>query len=370
MKAIVHVVEATATGTLSMVCASVNLLADAGFPVHVIYSPRPETPADLQTMFRGSVALHPLPMSGAAAIPAIIALRKLLRQIQPDIIHLHSSFAGFIGRISAIALSRTTRIFYSPHCISMMRQDINLRRYLYAALERAACVTPCTYLACSRSEQEAITRWVGTGSLLLENAVDAIKAAGAAPPCTENQTSGSASTIVTAGGVRPQKDPLLFAEIASRCLQMGIKAQFVWVGDGDPGLVSALREAGVFVTGWKTRSAIYELLASSTLFLSTSRWEGLPVSVIEAMASQTPVLANRCAGNVDVIDHGRTGMLFDDATGATDLIQRIINDEASLSRIAKAALSESRDRFSMHNFGISLFSAYGLPLANSTQAIR
>lgn len=360
MKVVVHVVEATATGTLSMVCASANLLVDAGLQVHVVYSPRPETPVSLKEMFRGSVTLHAMSLSGLAAAPATLQLRRLLLEIRPDVIHLHSSFAGFVGRVSAFALPFRTRIFYSPHCISMMRQDITLRRYGFAMLERVACITDCTYLACSVSEKNEIRKWLGKDALLLENAVDFAFSEGAPDPLHASTTTVLALTIVTVGGVRAQKDPWLFAEIARGCQHRDLPVEFLWIGDGDAALASELRSAGVTVTGWKPRQQISGQLRSSALYLSTARWEGLPVSVIEAMACGVPVLATRCAGNVDVIDHNRTGLLFDGATEALDLIDRIIRNELALHALAHAAIAEARSRFSIERFAAGLLAAYGL----------
>lgn len=368
MNVVVHVVEATATGTLSMVCASSNLLADAGLQVHVVYSPRPETPARLVDMFRGSVILHAIPMSGLAAIPAVSQLRQLLLSIRPDVIHLHSSFAGFLGRISAFALPIRARIFYSPHCISMMRRDINLRRYVFAMLERLACITHCTYLACSISEKDEIRRWLGKDARLLENAVDL---AFSEVPSSERDASRPVTqtlTIVTVGGVRAQKDPSLFAEIARTCQHSGLPVEFVWIGDGDDASVSILRGAGVTVTGWKPRQQITELLRSSALYLSTSRWEGLPVSIIEAMACGVPVLATRCTGNVDVVDHDRTGLLFDSAAEAVHIIGRLATNELALHTLADAAAAEARCRFSIERFAVGLLAAYGMSKSVQTAA--
>jgi glycosyltransferase involved in cell wall biosynthesis len=360
MTVVVHVVEATATGTLSMVCICANLQADLGLDVHVVYSPRPETPADLKEMFRGSVKLHALNMSGPAAIRAAWKLRRTLLPIRPDVFHLHSSFAGFIGRISALALPFRTRIFYSPHCISMMRRDINLRRYAYAMLERLACITDCTYLACSVSEQIQIRKWLGKDALLLENAIDFP----ISQPVSERMHASAGAvpvlSIVTVGGIRAQKSPQLFAEIARGCRRRNLRIELVWIGDGDEALVSELRDAGVTVTGWKPKQQIAGLLRSSSLYLSTARWEGLPVSIIEAMACGVPVLATRCAGNVDVIDHNRTGLLFDHANEAIDIIERMASGEQDLHAIAQTATAEARSRFSIERFTANLFAAYGI----------
>jgi glycosyltransferase involved in cell wall biosynthesis len=358
MKTIVHVVEATATGTLSMVCTAANALAKQGNTVHVVYSLRPETPNNLAQMFHPSVILHKLQMNGAAGIRSIPVLRKLLLRINPDIVHMHSSFAGFLGRIATIGILPDAKLFYSPHCISMMREDIHYKKYIFAALERLANLRACTYLACSESESKAIEHWVGADAPVLENAVDMPRSYSQDMVTATATKEGSPFTIITVGGIRPQKNPTLFSQICMKCKQMGINVRFMWVGDGDSDLVHQLENAGVEVTGWKTKEEITGLLARSNVYLSTSRWEGMPVSVIEAMASGTLVLATRCAGNVDVVEHRLTGLLFQTPDEACGLICAMVDGRISAYAIITYALNQSKNRFSLQRFSDQINKIY------------
>lgn len=364
---IVHVVEATATGTLSMVCASANLLAERGHHVHVVYSRRPETPSNLESLFHPNIVLRCIPMNGGSIGTAIFRLHSLLRQVNPEIVHLHSSFAGFMGRAASIGLPVRPRLFYSPHCISVMRRDINFKRYIFALLERVANLRTCTYLACSESERRAISDWVGAQSLVVENAIEWVgndrRRLAAA-----DQAKANPLVVISVGGVRHQKDPALMAEIARKCRDSGLNYRFVWVGNGDDKLVSLLVDAGVEVTGWLDKPQVSDLLASSDIYISTAQWEGLPVAVIEAMSSGLLVMATRCAGNVDAIDHGRTGLLFGDASDALALLQEIAGNRVQYSSICEAGMKEAGSRFSIKQFSERLIEAYSLSVATSKHA--
>src|SRR5690606_7980887 len=96
--------------------------------------------------------------------------------------------------------------------------------------------------------------------------------------------------------------------------------EFLWIGDGDGTSVQELRRSGVTVTGWQDRADIAAILGNALLYLSTSRWEGMPVAIIEAMLAGTPVLARRCAGIIDVVEVGTNGQLFDNCEEATACI--------------------------------------------------
>lgn len=356
MRTIVHIVEATATGTLSMVCTSANLFANEGHSVHVIYSPRSETPEHLAQLFHSTIVLHEIKMDSRSAIFSIWQLRQLLKQLSPDIVHLHSSIAGFVGRIATAGTLFKSKLFYSPHCISMMRKDIRLKRYLFAALERIASLRKCQYVACSYSEKMAIQHWVGVDSIVLENAVN-VKA----PPNTKSIFDTSETQILriaTVGGIRMQKNPLLFAEISKICNQNGIAAHFTWIGDGDAAYIQSLNEAGVEVTGWVGKQEVEDKLGEADVYISTSEWEGMPVALIEAMAIGLFVIATRCAGNSDVIIDQATGRLFDTAEEAYEIIKSLKSNHTCKDRIVKQASLQAATRFSVDRYSLELHQIY------------
>jgi glycosyltransferase EpsD len=79
------------------------------------------------------------------------------------------------------------------------------------------------------------------------------------------------------------------------------------------------------------RNDIKELLWASDLFVFPSLQEGLPVALMEAMAAGLPIVCSRIRGNVDLIQDGKGGYLFDphDIEGCTQKIWRIVKDDCS-----------------------------------------
>ncbi|AOJ50048.1 glycosyltransferase [Burkholderia thailandensis] len=359
---IVQILESSATGTLSMVCLIANRLARDGHDVHVVYSLRPDTPADFHALFDATVKLRHIQMKGVPLLPMLLELRRTLVGIGPDIVHLHSSFAGFLGRIASLFALRGAALFYSPHCISFMRRDISaLKRSAFVALERIACVKRCLYIACSASEREAVRAHLRRPAVVIENAVGAMPERDAGEP---EDARGPVLRIVTVGGIRVQKNPQLFAEIARRL--RGSRMRFTWIGDGDAALKAQLRDAGVEVAGWLGRAEVAARLRRMDVYLSTSSWEGMPVSVIEAMLLGLPVVASACAGNVDVIRHLQTGAIFRGADDAVELLASIDRDAALRARLATAASKEARERFGEARFFRQLTLVYASRLARAS----
>ncbi|CAJ2792782.1 glycoside hydrolase family protein [Burkholderia pseudomallei] len=351
---IVQVLESSATGTLSMVCLIANRLAREGHDVHVVYSLRPDTPANFHALFDATVKLRHIQMKGVPLLPMLLELRRTLVGIGPDVVHLHSSFAGFLGRIGTLFALREAAFFYSPHCISFMRRDISaFKRAAFVALERIACAKRCLYVACSDSERDAVRVHLRQPVVVVENAVGAMPAPAAAESDSAHET---VLRIVTVGGIRVQKNPRLFAEIARRLC--GSRVRFAWIGDGDAALKAELRDAGVEVAGWLGRGEVLARLRRTDVYLSTSSWEGMPVSVIEAMLLGLPVVASACAGNVDVVRHLQTGAIFRGADDAVELLASLERDAALRARLAHAARQEARERFGEARFFRQLARVY------------
>jgi glycosyltransferase involved in cell wall biosynthesis len=249
---IVHFVEATATGTLTMISLMVDLQTKAGCQVSVIYSLRQESPINLNELFPKEVKLINLQCSSVSQrIGSVLRLRKLLSHLKPCNLFLHSSYAGFIGRVATLAMP--FECFYFPHCISFMRQDVSLpTKVLFLLLELIASMRKSRYVACSESERLALKNWIPFSEpLLIENAVDSKFWV------NEIRWSQRSRIVVTCGQIRVQKGPSEFADIATKVKKLDPSIKFVWIGDGnDIKLKERLAKSGVEVTGWLDRVQI------------------------------------------------------------------------------------------------------------------
>ena len=110
-------------------------------------------------------------------------------------------------------------------------------------------------------------------------------------------------------GIRAQKDPENFAEIAKEIIKKDSTISFTWIGDGDDELKNLI-DAGVEVTGWIDANYVKDKLLNSSIYLSTAKWEGMPISILEALACGLPTIAYNCPGNADIIQDRDIGYLF------------------------------------------------------------
>lgn len=206
------------------------------------------------------------------------------REIRPDIVHAHSSYAGFYVR--SCPPVPTGRIVYSPHCYAFERTDVALPvRYGFRLAETLLASRTGVVAAVSPREAELAARLRGGQRVVyVPNVVPET------PAAVEPREPGDRPGLVavSVGRVCAQKDPAFFAA-AARASDESIR--WVWIGDGDPALRRVLQDAGVVVTGWLAREEALALLGTADVYVHTASWEGAPISVLEAVGAGLPVVA-------------------------------------------------------------------------------
>lgn len=360
---VLHVVESFATGVLSIIEQLANGARQHGVDVHLAFSRRIETPTDFAGGFAEGVHFYEIDLARGLNprkdLAGVIAILKLMRRLKPDVVHLHSSKAGFLGRLAwcmARVAGQKGRLFYSPHGFSFLQENLSkAERFAYLTLERLAYGCGGVVVGCSRGEADIARDKLGRRRVaVIENAV-----AEADLPAVE-PARGRPVRIVTAGRISYQKDPSLFARLAGTFDSSD--AQFVWVGTAAAGQEHLLPEleSRARVTGWLPRQQALREIASSDIYLQTSRWEGMPVSVIEAMMMGLPAVVSDVVGNRDTVTHGSTGFVFKNEQEAVEQLARLVRDARLRSEIGQHAAAQARTRFSGRRFMAEWAELYGL----------
>ena len=112
-------------------------------------------------------------------------------------------------------------------------------------------------------------------------------------------------TVFTLGRICFQKNPSLFNSIAEKLPNI----RFVWIGDGE--LRSELKSENIEITGWVEREVALRKAINGDVFILTSLWEGLPISLLEAMYMKKPCVVSNVIGNNDVIHNDDNGFVCD-----------------------------------------------------------
>jgi glycosyltransferase involved in cell wall biosynthesis len=255
---------------------------------------------------------------------ALVELCKLLQQLKAqnmvDAVHLHSSKSGFLGRL-ACRLMNIPNVIYTPNGAPFLLSNMNVVNFFYKIFEKLGSSFGGKVVCSSLSEQAAY-RKLGIKALNINNGI-AVDPGHYMP----GEAPAGKFRIITSARIVQQKNPVLFNTIATHFKDFE-QFEFIWVGDGDErGVLTA---PNITITGWLPQSKALELINNAHLYLSTSQYEGLSFSVLEALSLRKTVLLKNCIGNRDIVRKGMNGDLFSNAQEAIVKIFQYYNNPAML----------------------------------------
>lgn len=231
------------------------------------------------------------------------ATAQQVEALAPDCIHLHSTFAGAVGRIG-LALGRNRPpVVYCAHGWAFDMAGPRIRRSVMGLAERVLAHGCEGVIAISEHERR---QGIAAG-IAPERIVTVLNGLADAPAPPPPQPGGP-RRVLFIGRLDRQKgfDILLRATegLGHRLALRALGAAVV----GDQALGAAERP-DVALLGWCDEARIRQELAWADLVVIPSRWEGFGLVALEAMRAGRAVLATRVGGLPEVIEDGRTGWL-------------------------------------------------------------
>lgn len=242
--------------------------------------------------------------------------RNILKKIKPDIIHLHSSKSSVLGRIAAFKIIPNNKIFYSPHGYSFVQKNISdTKKILFKTIEKTMPLLFGGITIASGYTEFQISKSYGK-SVLINNGVDLNL-----PSLLFKKNTNSKLTIGTIGRLSFQKNPNLFNQLAQNLPEYN----FIWIGDGE--LKHILTSPNIEITGWiKTREELLQKINQLDIYTQVSLWEGLPISILEAMAMKKPLVVTNVVGNKDTVIEKYNGFIFNTINEALDAFKKLENN--------------------------------------------
>lgn len=289
---------------------------------------------------------------------AVFALRRYIKQHNPDIIYCHSSKAGALGRIAAFGLRKP--ILYNAHGWAFNMRCSKSKVLIYKYVEKFLAFLTDKIICISDFEKEsALRNGVGNERNLqvIYNGVDvsAIEAHIAMSKLTRAELNIPEQAFVVGmiGRISDQKAPDTFVLMAEQVKKQIPEAFFVIVGDGpDRAAIEALIQSkglqdSFHISGWVSNPNEYMALFDVGVLLS--RWEGFGYAIVEYMVAKKPVVATYADAIPNIVTHGETGMLVevdDFATAAAQVIALYTNP-AMRNSMVENAYELAKERFSI-----------------------
>jgi glycosyltransferase involved in cell wall biosynthesis len=282
------------------------------------------------------------------------ALFQLICQEHYDIVHVHSQEAGLAGRLVSW-LAGARRIFYTPQTVDIRRTYL---QWIYIIAEVLLANITERIISVNDVDRTRLIRWgIRADKIVtIPNGIDfgmVEKPQDAAELRRSLGVSDGDPLVMQVGRLAEQKDPLAFVQGAEVVLRSCPQARFVMVGDGPmhTEVENYIRHKGlsnrVFSVGHRPNA--YHLMAAADVVTLTSRWEGTPYSLMEAMAWKKPVVATAVNGCRELVTDGKTGFLVEagDQQAWGERVAQLLSELSTRSLYGEAGYKRIKDQYSL-----------------------
>jgi len=276
-------------------------------------------------------------------------LARIFADERVDLVHAHHTPA-FVDSAVGASLRRLPLIA-TDHCKAY---PTSLR---WRLLERAASTVAASVVVVSEQSGRDLVQHQGVAAAKVKTIYNGVDVVRSGPESTADIRRGLGfavddTVVVTAARLEPQKGLDLLLRVAPTVVGAAPTIKFLIVGGGSE--LNALRaqarslnvEHHVVFTDYRLDAI--DLMSASNCYVQTSHWEGLPMTLLEAMALRLPVVATAVGGVPEVVAHGVTGYLVHDREPRmlAEYLLDVVRDPVRAAQMGDAGYASYRARFS------------------------
>lgn len=287
-------------------------------------------------------------------LKSIIEIYKILKKEKPCIIHAHSAKGGIMGRVVGRLLN--IKVIYTPHAFSYLSAESKTKRKIFLLLEFFFSKGKGLLLATSNSELNRALNEVKFDpkrAFYLNNSINPINST----PNLSIPRTWPKEYICTVGRPSYQKNIELMIEILGKINEfrnvhlvvMGVGPVSYRLSHVQDLIKKKNLEEKITLINWTNRDNILSIINDAKLYISTSRYEGMPYSIIESLALSKPCLVSNCDGNVDLIKDGFNGFVVSDENIDTFVEKALylLSDENALKQFSNNAFTSFNEDYNI-----------------------
>ena len=288
---------------------------------------------------------------------AVVPIMKYLREQKIDVVITHGFYGSFIPRVSTLC-ARIPAFLHVEHNVSDQKRfyHVLINNFFSLFTDRIVCVS-----SKARESLLEIEKPVSSKVAVIPNGLNTERFSGS----TTINRPRDVKRVGIVGRFYEQKGHRYFIDAAALILQRDKAVEFVFVGDGplrsdmEKRVLKAGIEAHCHFYG--ERSDIGELLRTFDVFVLSSLWEGLSISLLEAQFLGVPSVVTAVGGNPEIIRDGWNGLLVppENPEQLASAVLRVLGDEAlqrKFSENAKRLVAEKYTVDTMVNAYLELIS--------------
>ncbi len=269
--------------------------------------------------------------SVGALISFATAFCRTVIRFKPDVVHLHSSFAGVIGRLCLILLWPLVRpkVVYCPHAFSFLMQTSGAKKRIYALIEKALLPMTDAIICVSQYEaDQAEAHGIKSDKLFVIH--NGVPQRHFIRPDKSHDTSVN---LLFVGRFDYQKGYDILLDAMKRLQNPHI--HLTLIGDSVHSAQQIEKLPQAQYTGWLKASQMEPYFINADVLVIPSRWEGFAMVPLEAMSYSLPIIASDATSLPEVVIDKQTGYLFKngDANSLLSVLNRL--DKSDLSEMGR-----------------------------------
>ena len=312
------------------------------------------------------VKYHRLATPGKMLVTSVWGLYKLLKREKPDVVEIYGLRANFIARIAA-------KLAGVPVIVTGVLNTDDWRKWYHVWLDRLTSGFVAGWVPNSRACAESLIRREHFPQEKIYTMYDGIDIEYWCPDeCDEGRRQLRESLglkpehilFTTVGNLRHQKGYPYLIEVVKEIAAVNPEARFLFVGKGvmEEELKGRCRELGIdeYVIFAGYRDDIKAVYAASDVALLPSLYEGLPISLIEAMAMKLPVVSTKVSGIPELVVDGETGLLINpaDSRQIVEAVREILRSAELRKAMGEAGRKRVVEKFSLPRMRDELIGFY------------
>jgi len=307
-------------------------------------------------------------------IVSYFQIKKLLRQLQPDIVHTHSAKAGILGRFAAHSLKRATKIVHTIHGLAFHRYQSQWLNKFYIAIEKSAAKrTDFFFSVADAMTTQAIAAGIG-GPEQFVTAYSAIEEDDFLEPVSEErkrdfrrkyEIDEDSIVLITIARLFMLKGHEYIIKSAKQLSKRFEKSVWLFVGDGNLSnhFKEQVRQLGlserIKFTGLLPPGQIPLAIQSSDILVHCSLREGLARTLPQAMLCSRPAVSFDIDGAREVVNEN-TGRLIEpkNVEQLTKACAELIEDEDLRKKLGENGRESVKEKFAPETMGDTIEAVY------------
>ena len=329
-------------------------LRDLGHEVRVV-SLYPERTPISERMERSGVPIRYLDKKLGMDLSMVPKLAEILKEEKPDVVHTHLDVIKYT--VAAARLAGVKKCVHTVHNVADQEAEGRVQKIINGFYFRHGWSVP---VALSPEVQRTILSFYGLDANKVPVIYNGIDLGRCIPK--GDYGLGDTPTLVHIGRFNEQKNHALLLRAFQMVHQRFPQCRLQLLGDGE------LREAMEKLAGelglegsvsfLGSQSNVYPYLAQADAFLLPSKYEGMPMTLIEAMGTGLPIVASAVGGVPDMLTDGESGLLVPcEAEAVSQAVIRLLESQPIREKLGQNALKES-SRFSANHMAKQYLKTY------------